>query len=62
MVLGSKKRDYATEHRTIKARLKKHSKVMQRFMAGGLDHEEASARSFEILAGYRLDGKVTPQP
>lgn len=46
MALGSKKRDYVTEHRAVTAALAWHDQRMDALVQSGQSHGEASRKAF----------------
>lgn len=47
MALGSRKRDYVTEHRAVTAALAWHDDKMKHLVQSGHSREEASRRAFD---------------
>lgn len=58
MALGSKKRDYKTEHKSIARNLKRHSARMKELMDEGMNPHAASRQAFEEITGYKSSWKV----
>lgn len=48
-MLGSKKRDYKTEHTRTVARLKRHKARMEELMEQGFSKEEASKKAYKEI-------------
>jgi hypothetical protein len=51
-MLGSKNRDYKTEDRKIRARLKYHQKRMDELVKDGLSPDEASKKAFREMTDF----------
>jgi len=48
-MLGSKKRDYKTEHNKIKKDLVRHKELMDKYVAEGLQRNEASLKARQVI-------------